>query len=142
MEGFKQWVEGIHFHALDRLKSRLARWPDIFKRVEDRTGAASLIYNDGKSWAIQVDELPDYARMSDVNDGSNGDMVVIIVRPDRYENKPEVITGMLRRSPDFPGRPQPFTPDALRVDRVARLPDFTRHLYKFVKGNQTMRDVA
>jgi hypothetical protein len=141
MENFKQWVEGnVNQHALDGLRRRLARWPDILERVEQRVQVAKDIYNDNKSWALQIDELPEYAQTGGL-DGSNGDIVVIVVRPDR-DGTPTVITGFLRRSPEMEGRAQPFTPDALRVDRVASLPEFNRHVLRFLRQNLSMKDVA
>ena len=142
MENFRQWLEGyIHKHALDRLRSRLAPWPDILKRVEKRTEVASDVYNDGGAWAVQIDELPNYAQTSPI-DGSNGDMVVIVIRPDTQKEIPAVITGFLRRSAAMEGKAQPFTPESLRVDNVVTLPEFNRHALKFIQTKQTMRDVA
>lgn len=140
MKNFKQWVEGnIHQHALDGLRRRLAHWPDILERVEQRVNIAKDVYNDGKSWALQIDELPEYAQTP--LDGSNGDIVVIVIRPDR-DGIPAVITGFLRRSPTMTRRAQPFTTEALRVDRVATLPQFNNHVLRFLKNNVSMSDVA
>ena len=141
METFGQWVEGyVKQHSLDRLRRRLKPWPDILQRVEQRVNVAKDIYDNNESWAVQLDELPEYAQ-TDPLDGSNGDIVVIVIRPDR-EGTPVVITGFLRRSPAMERKAQPFTPEALRVDRVATLPQFNRHVLRYINDKLSMKDVA
>jgi len=137
METFKGYVKQ---HALEQLRSRLARWPDILKQVEQLADVAKDVYDDKNSWALQVAELPEYAQ-TDPLDGSNGNIVVVVIRPNN-KGVPSVITGFIRRSSDMPGKPQPFTPEALRVDKVATLPEFMRHVHRFLFKHKSMSDIA
>jgi len=86
-------------HARDQLERRVGSG-----ETDRILGELERLYGDPDAVAIDVATLP---TIQHDGSGSNGDTVVVIVRGG------EVTTVMLRRSWN-----QPFTPEALNVDRV------------------------
>ena len=142
---FKEWLinEILTGHAFDRIRDRMQMWPtDISILVKKRVDVCDRIYNDGRSWAVQVYELPHYVHLDNASDHSNGDWVVAIIRPKQIMQHidAEVRTVMLRRSPHFPDKPQPFTPEALDVDAVVTLQELKQD-YEKLRAGFTKADV-
>ena len=95
----------VNAHAREQLVRRVGydEASRILARLERLHGTSDDV-------AIDVATLPAFRYADGTPSGSNGDTVVVIVRGG------EVTTVMLRRSWN-----QPFTPEALGVDRVDRL---------------------
>lgn len=60
---------------------------------------------------------------------SEGDSIVSIIRPHKMTGKPELNTVMLRNS-ELSNTPQPFRPEAMRVDKVINNHNYSNNEYK------------
>ena len=95
------------------VRSRIteAMQPYVDERGNFKLGAPKQI-------AIRTHLLDEHRQPDEAMSLSNGNSIVGIVRPHRKNKlKPDLHTVMLRRS-ELSHQPQPFTPDALRVDAV------------------------
>jgi hypothetical protein len=121
----KRIITSAWNHCLDRLDDRLAPYAAELRHSVD--AAEDLYGRFRQSVAVCVKELPKMMAMNKSNDTSNGDWAVVILRPRGM--KSECKTMMLRRSPNGIS-PQPFTPYALRVDKVVTYNEFLGDIQK------------